>query len=58
LTRTAHRILHKSTQAALFAPKSYASSRQFSASVTYDFKDLILDPEQKGKPIYQLHLLD
>ena len=36
-----------------------ASVRAFSnQSVTYDFKDLILDPLQKGEPIYQLHHLE
>jgi hypothetical protein len=36
-----------------------AAVRSFSSqSVTYDFKDLILDPEQKGKPIYYLHHLE
>ena len=34
------------------------NSRAFSQSVTYDFKDLIRDPEQKGKPIYETHHLD
>ena len=29
-----------------------------SNSVTYDFKDLILDPQQKGQPIYKLYRLD
>ncbi len=34
------------------------TQRAFSSpSVTYDFKDLILDPEQKGKPIYSLYKL-
>lgn len=35
------------------------SQRTFaSQTVTYDFKDLIIDPEQKGKPLYSTHLLD
>ena len=35
------------------------TARAFSSqSVTYDFKDLIIDPLQKGKPIYSTHLLD
>lgn len=35
------------------------TSRAFSnQSVTYDFKDLIIDPEQKKDPIYHLHHLD
>ena len=29
-----------------------------SQSVTYDFKDLLIDPEVKGQPLYQLHLLE
>jgi len=29
-----------------------------SQTVTYDFKDLIIDPETKGKPLYDLHLLE
>ena len=34
------------------------SRRAFSSqSVTYDFKDLILDPQTKGKPLYELHHL-
>lgn len=36
-------------------------SRHFfssSNSVTYEMKDLILDPEQKGKPIWALHRLE
>jgi len=33
--------------------------RYFSnESVTYDFKDLIIDPEQKGQPIYELYRLE
>ena len=37
----------------------FRSARAFSSdSVTYDFKDLIRDPEQKGKAIYETHLLD
>ena len=33
--------------------------RAFSSnSVTYDFKDLIIDPEQKGKPLYALYRLE
>ena len=35
------------------------SRRAFSSqSVTYDFKDLILDPNVKSKPLYELHHLD
>jgi pyruvate dehydrogenase E1 component alpha subunit len=35
------------------------TARAFSSqSVTYDFKDLIVDPLQKGKPIYSLHHLE
>jgi len=26
--------------------------------VTYDFKDLLIDPDTKNKPIYELHKLD
>jgi pyruvate dehydrogenase E1 component alpha subunit len=34
-------------------------ARAFSqATVTYDFKDLIRDPNQKNQPIYETHLLD
>jgi hypothetical protein len=34
-------------------------ARAFGAdSVTYDFKDLILDPAAKGKPLYGLYKLD
>ena len=36
-----------------------ASARSFgSDSVTYDFKDLIRDPDQKGLPIYHTYRLD
>jgi len=35
------------------------TARAFSnQSVTYDFKDLIIDPEQKKDPIYHLHHLE
>ena len=34
------------------------AQRSFSTSVTYDFKDLILDPDQKGHPIYETYKLD
>jgi hypothetical protein len=35
------------------------AARCFSSdSVTYDFKDLIRDPEQKGQPIYSLYRLE
>ena len=35
------------------------AQRAFSSnSVTYELKDLILDPEQKGKPLYETYLLD
>jgi pyruvate dehydrogenase E1 component alpha subunit len=33
-------------------------ARAFSNSVTYDFKDLLLDPLVKGQPIYETHRLD
>jgi len=34
-------------------------ARAFSnQSVTYDFKDLIIDPDQKGKDIFSLHRLE
>jgi pyruvate dehydrogenase E1 component alpha subunit len=37
----------------------HSASRSFaSATVTYDFKDLIRDPEQKNLPIYKLHRLE
>ena len=44
-----------STNAALLntASRTFASN-----TVTYDFKDLILDPEQKGKPVYETYRLD
>ena len=46
------------TKNALFGVRS-SSSRAFSSeSVTYDFKDLIRDPDQKGDPIYATHRLD
>jgi hypothetical protein len=35
------------------ANRSFASN-----TVTYDFKDLILDPAQKGKPIYEQYRLE
>ena len=47
-------LLQKATN--IFSQK--ASSKAFSTSVTYDFKDLIIDPEQKGNAIYQLHRLE
>jgi len=33
-------------------------NRGLSTSVTYEMKDLILDPEQKGKPLWHLHHLE
>jgi len=35
-------------------------SKSFSSnnSVTYEMKDLILDPNQKGKPLWYLHHLE
>jgi|TARA_B110000285_G_scaffold111699_1_gene126734 pyruvate dehydrogenase E1 component alpha subunit len=42
--------------ASIFSQKT--SSKAFSTSVTYDFKDLIIDPQQKDKAIYQLHRLE
>jgi len=33
-------------------------TRGFSNSVTYEMKDLILDPDQKGQPIWHLHRLE
>ena len=47
-------FLQKATN--IFA--SQTSKKSMSTSVTYDFKDLIIDPAQKGKPIYQLHHLE
>ena len=35
-----------------------ASGSFASNTVTYDFKDLILDPNQKGKPIYEQYRLE
>jgi hypothetical protein len=58
LTRTANSIFAKTSGSVLLAPKSIANTRLFSSSVTYDFKDLILDPEAKNKPLYQLHRLE
>ena len=41
------------------SPLLRMTARAFSnQSVTYDFKDLILDPNQKKDPIYQLHHLE
>ena len=34
------------------------AARAFSSSVTYDFKDLILDPAQKGQKLYSLYKLE
>ena len=47
-------FLQKATN--IFA--SQTSKKSMSTNVTYDFKDLIIDPAQKGKPIYQLHHLE
>jgi len=33
-------------------------ARGFSASVTYDIKDLIIDPNMKGQPVFSLYKLD
>lgn len=38
--------------------KLLTQARAFSNSVTYDFKDLLLDPLVKGKPIYETYKLD
>mmetsp|Transcript_17112 Transcript_17112/g.26457 ORF Transcript_17112/g.26457 Transcript_17112/m.26457 type:complete len:137 (-) Transcript_17112:831-1241(-) len=39
--------------------KTVTAARAFSSnSVTYTFEDLIVDPHQKGRPIYQTHNLD
>ena len=40
-----------------FLQRSISHARAFSNSVTYSFKDLIVDPNQQEKPIYQLHRL-
>lgn len=44
------------TAGALFG-KNNLVAKSFS-SVTYEMKDLIIDPLQKGKPVYSLHRLD
>jgi pyruvate dehydrogenase E1 component alpha subunit len=49
-------LLQKMTAGALFG-KNNIIAKSFS-SVTYEMKDLILDPLQKGKPVYNVHLLD
>ena len=33
-------------------------ARAFSNSVTYEMKDLIIDPDQKGKPVFSLYRLE
>ena len=43
----------RATQSLTTAMRSFSST-----SVTYDFKDLILDPDQKGNSIYETYLLD
>jgi len=51
-------MMQKMTKNALFGVRS-SSSRAFSSdSVTYEFKDLIRDPDQKGQPIYATYRLD
>ena len=51
-------MIQKMTKNALLGVRS-SSSRAFSSeSVTYDFKDLIRDPDQKGDPIYATYKLD
>ena len=50
LTKTLNKMASKSL---------FTASRAFgSESVTYEFKDLILDPAQKGKPIYDTWKLE
>ena len=54
LSKTFNRL----SQNTLLGSRS-AISRSFgSESVTYDFKDLIIDPEQKGHQIYHTYKLD
>ena len=50
-----HRIIPKN---ALLGSSRIAAKQFGSDSVTYEFKDLILDPNQKGKEIYELHRLE
>ena len=38
--------------------RTKVQARAFSSSVTYDFKDLILDPNQKGKDMYEVYKLE
>lgn len=54
LTKTLRRL----TGNTLMGARSCASRSFGSDSVTYDFKDLIIDPDQKGHPIYYTYLLD
>jgi pyruvate dehydrogenase E1 component alpha subunit len=49
-------MLHKSS---LFQRATRAVfARPFSSSVTYDFKDLIYDPDFKDKPFYETHRME
>lgn len=48
-------LLRKAISSNLFS----TGARTFSSeSVTYDIKDLIIDPAQKGKPVYSLYKLE
>jgi len=51
-------IMKRFSQNALLGAKSTATRSMASDSVTYDFKDLIVDPDQKGDPIYHKYRLD
>lgn len=52
----AGRVLKSTTTKSTLLQKG---ARAFSSqSVTYDFKDLIIDPDQKGKDIFTLHRLE
>ena len=42
----------------LFKTLVQSSTRALSNEVTYDFKDLILDPNTKEMPLYDLYKLE
>ena len=58
LSRVPKQLFNKATSSVVNCQAFMLGSRQFSSSVTYDFKDLILDPEQKDKQLYSLYRLE
>lgn len=54
-TKFANSMLNRACHNGL---KMMTGARAFSNSVTYEMKDLILDPEQKGQPVWSLYRLE